>query len=47
MCKYKSLTSINMTQGLLEVYANNTNYYSLYSILNFDWSIYLQITACK
>ena len=22
-------------------------YYSLYSILNFNWSIYLQITACK
>jgi hypothetical protein len=23
------------------------NHHSLYSILNFDWLIYLQITACK
>ena len=26
---------------------NIQNYHSLYSILNFDWLIYLQITACK
>ena len=26
---------------------NNKNYHSLYSILDFDWLIYLQITACK
>ena len=27
--------------------SNNHHYHSLYSILNFDWLIYLQITACK
>ena len=26
---------------------NNLNYHSLYTILDFDWLIYLQITACK
>ena len=26
---------------------NNPNYHSLYSILDFDWLIHLQITACK
>ena len=27
--------------------SNNVDYHSLYSILNFHWLIYLQITACK
>jgi hypothetical protein len=27
--------------------AYNFYHHSLYSILNFDWLIYLQITACK
>ena len=26
---------------------DNKNYHSLYSILDFDWLIHLQITACK
>ena len=26
---------------------SNSNYHSLYSILDFDWLIHLQITACK
>ena len=26
---------------------NKTYYHSLYSILDFDWLIYLQITVCK
>ena len=26
---------------------NKSYYHSLYSILDFDWLIYLQITACK
>ncbi len=30
-----------------ETRAVNANYHSLYSTLNFDWLIYLQITACK
>ena len=25
----------------------DTHFHSLYSILNLDWLIYLQITACK
>ena len=27
--------------------SSNANYHSLYSILDFDWLIHLQITACK
>jgi hypothetical protein len=27
--------------------ADISDYHSLYSILNFDWLIYLQITVCK
>ena len=26
---------------------NNDHYHSLYTILDFDWLIHLQITACK
>ena len=41
----------NIKQYLLVSYsikpANNLYYHSLYSILDFDWLIYLQITACK
>jgi hypothetical protein len=35
------ISSVPMT-SLIKYY-----YHSLYSILNFDWLIYLQITACK
>ena len=31
----------------LQVKVNNDYYHSLYCFLNFDWLIYLQITACK
>jgi hypothetical protein len=36
-----------LKKGTTKQMPNKLNYHSLYSILNFDCLIYLQITACK
>ena len=46
----ESRVSLNDPDGLAKgcvFNGDNYNYHSLYSILDFDWSIHLQITACK
>ena len=41
------LRSIRLLITALDSLLNNIYYHSLYSIVDFDWLIHLQITACK
>jgi hypothetical protein len=44
---YETTYTLVMTAVLCEIITLNNYYHSLYSILNFDWLIYMQITVCK